>query len=553
MTGVTAQETFVAMRDGARLATDVVTADDGVPKPALLVRSPYTRGAIRQSNDLVGLARQGWAVVAQDVRGRFESDGEFDPFHQEGRDGADTVAWVAAQPWCDGRVCGFGASYLGLGQWLTALEQPSALAAIAPAVAASDVRDGWIYRGGAFELGFAASWAAQMAATDPNRSAEERQEVADLVSDLRPFYDLPLGNHPLRRLFGPFERWMDPDDSSYWEPLDVVAQRSRVQVPAFHVAGWYDIFCDSSLRGYTAMVEGAGNARARASQRLIIGPWVHTGVFMPASAEFLWGRSADGTARGYPQEMLDWLRTAMDGKPVEAGVDVYVIGSGQWLSMATWPPASTPTPWYLSSVTGANSLRGDGVLRRAPEPEAGQDHFRYEPSDPVPTRGGRTLFSVHPFAGPVDQRPVEERPDVLVYTSDPLPADILVMGEITADVMFSTDAASADVTVKVVDVWPDGYAFNVVDSIRRCSFTPGEPQLVHVPVGSTAVAFRAGHRIRVEVSSSNFPRFDRNPSTSRCAAEATVLAGADQTVHHGGRALSRLTLPVFDDRWKGGS
>lgn len=541
---IRASDVRVPMRDGATLAADVFLPDDRAPRPAILARTPYSRATARAGHDPVALARAGWAVVVQDVRGRFDSHGTFDPFHQEGPDGADTIAWIADQPWCDGRVAMVGASYLGLSQWQAALEQPPALKAVAPMVVGGEVRDSWMYEGGALQLGFAVPYALLLALSgEPDDAAQE--QLLDVGRDIGAAVRIPLASHPLRVLFPPFERWIDASDDGYWSPLDFASRARKVEVPAFQVAGWYDIFCESNLAHHVALRDGAGTSAARDGQRLIVGPWVHAGLFAPSTAEFDFGLEASGLLEGLPGSQLDWLQQAVDGEEVDGGVSVFVMGSGRWVDLDAWPPPARPLRLYLSSQAGANSLHGDGTLLTAPPP-AGRDRFRYDPDDPVPTHGGRTLGRAVPLAGPADQRVVEQRPDVLVYTSEPLDHDVTVIGQVVATVMFASDGASADVTVKLVDVWPDGRALNVVDSVRRVPLEPGVAVPVEVTVGSTAQCFRAGHRIRVEVSSSNFPRLDRNPSTGEPAAEATRFEAAWQTVHHGGDLPSHVTLPVVE-------
>lgn len=541
-------EVAVPMRDGIRLATDVVALDDGTPRPAIVVRGPYTRTAARAQHDPVGLARTGWAVVVQDVRGRFDSEGEFEPFHQERADGADTIAWVAAQPWCDGRVVTMGSSYLGMSQWMAAIESPPALRAVAPLVVGGDVRDGWTYEGGALQFGFVGAWAVSMGASRAGASKRQQRAGAKLASDMERFFREPLGQNGAAELLPAYARWLDREDSAYWDPIRITDSYRRIKVPAFQVAGWYDVFAESNLATHGGLVRHAGTEYARRNQRLVVGPWIHPGVFFQFSNEFDFGPQANVIAT-LPQEILGWLRAAADGEEVESGVSVFVMGRQrsrrpQWVELESWPPPSTPHTLYLDAEQGANGVRGDGALRLAPRESAGKDSFLYDPLDPVPTRGGRLLGPYLPGAGPVEQRPVEEREDVLVYTSDPLPRDLTIMGQVTAAVTFATTARSADVTVKLCDVWPDGRSFNVVDSVRRDTFTPGRARSVKVEVGSTAMTFRKGHRIRVQVSSSNFPRFDRNASTGAALGEATVYEPAVQTVHHGGRRPSSVTLPL---------
>lgn len=532
------EEVMVPMADGVALAAEVITVDDGVARPTLLIRTSYSRPASRAAEDPVGLARTGWSVVIQDVRGRFDSEGFFDPFRQERRDGADTIAWCARQPWSDGRVATWGASYLGGTQLLAAAERPPALRAIAPMVTSGWFDEGWTYEGGALQLGFVMPWALMMAMGDPRLSAADQARVLEVASDWDAAYRHPLAGHPARALFGPFDEWMAADPSGAWKPVALAKRMARLQVPGFHVAGWYDIFCDSSLRTWKALSAGG------APQRIVIGPWTHAGLFLESTPEVAFGPEANGIALDLRGEALRWMRRALDGDKVEGGIRVFVMGTNEWRDLPDWPAPATPTTLWLDSTIGANSLRGDGVLRLDAPTDTGRDSFDYDPHNPVPTRGGRTLGPFLPQPGPVDQRAVEERDDVLVYTSESLKQPLTVIGPVTATIRFATTGRSADVTVKLVDVHPDGRALNVVDSVRRIGFTPGRARDVEVAIGATAMTFLRGHRLRVEVSSSNFPRLDRNPSTGEPAGDATELHGARQTVHLGGARPSGITLPV---------
>ena len=541
MTDVIIRDLVVPMRDGVELATDVVVADDGKAKPALLMRGPYSRANVRQGSDPVHLARQGWAVVVQDSRGRFDSDGGFEPFQHEGRDGADTVAWIAEQPWSDGRVVGWGGSYLGFASWLTAREQPTALTAICPTMAGGSVRGSLIDVGGALQFGTVATWLLGLALMDPGLDDDQRERVIQLGLDRDELLRTPLAGHPLRELVPAFDRWLVEKDPTWWAATDVLDDLDRIDVPVIQITGWYDVYCEDALALYAGMRQRGGSERAREQQRLVVGPWTHATMFLPITPEYDFGAAATGVSEGFPGALLEWAGQVVDGEPAEHGVTVYVIGAAEWVDLPDWPPPATALRLYVSSDQGANGLAGDGTLTT--EPRQGHDRFCHDPHDPVPTRGGRVLWPMRPMGGPVDQRPVEERDDVLVYTSDPLERDLTVIGPVTATVAFQSAGRSADVTVKLVDVWPDGSAFNVVDSIRRVDVTPGERLSVTVDVGSTAMCFRAGHRMRVEIASSNFPRFDRNPSTGVPSADADVLEPAWQTVHHDG---SWIDLPVTD-------
>lgn len=541
-------DTVVQLRDGTKLATEVVLVEGGGPRPALVIRGPYSRKAIRTQDDIVDLARQGWAVVAQDVRGRFDSEGEFDPWYQEGPDGSEVIAWAAAQPWCDGAVVTTGASYLGMAQLQAALRRPPALKAIAPIVPGGDVRDGWIYEGGAFRLSFAGPYAATL--SNNPKSPEDMQAVfREIYSDLSDVLRTPHGKSPMRGVVRWYDRWLDARDD-YWAPLDVIAQVHRITVPSFLVAGWYDLFCEDTLALHTALAAGAGTERARRGQRLVIGPWAHVGVYQHVTADCEFGLEANGLLEGIPEQLNDWMLRAARDEEVEGGVRAYLTGAeagpgGRWRDWPVWPPSTQPLPLYLTSDGHANSRQGDGRLSFAAPGDARQDRWRHDPDDPVPSVGGRPLGPWRPFAGPVDQREVEARDDVLVYSSAPLEQAIEIAGEVVADVVVASSAPSTDVCVKLVDVFPTGRAENVVDSVTRTAVEPDQPTSVRVRVGSALHRFAPGHRIRVQVAASNFPRLDMNPHSGVRAADATAWLPATNTLYHGGPTPSRITLPVL--------
>lgn len=545
---VVVEDAWVPARDGVRLATDVVLLEDGEPKPALVVRVPYGRPSARQL-DPVGLARAGWAVVLQESRGQFDSEGELDLFRQEGPDGADTIAWAAAQPWCDGRVAGFGGSYGGMTQWLAALEGPPALRAITPMMSGGSVRE-YFQEGGAYQLGLLGHWAPFVRAGEAAAAVQTRLEAQARAFDADEVYRTPLGKSPLWELAPWSRKWLDsaPD---YWAGLDVLQRPERITVPSYIVAGWYDVFCEGDLAVHRAVRTAGGSDAARAGQRLVVGPWTHGAGYLPATSQFDFGPEANGLVLGLPARMLEWLRGAVDGAQVEGGVRAFVMGAetgrgGRWREWDVWPPPTTPTTLYLGARAGANSVRGDGALSFDAPADAGADSWTHDPDDPVPTWGGRGIGAYRPLAGPVDQAPVEAREDVLVYTSAPLERGLTVAGAVTANLVASSSAPSFDLTVKLVDVWPDGRAFNIVDSVRRVTAGPGTPVTVEVAVGSTAHRFAQGHRVRIQVASSNWPQRDLNPSSDVPAAEALVFAPARQTLHHGGPEPSRIQLPVLE-------
>lgn len=528
---VSVLDSRVAMRDGASLAADVLLPNTEPPFPVLLTRTPYGRGSLRVAMDPVSLARAGWAVVLQDVRGRFDSEGSFAPFRQEVLDGVDTVAWCAAQPWSDGRVAMTGGSYNGATQWLAAAGRPTALKAISPVVSAARYGEGWCREGGALRYGFTTSWAQGFAASDPNLPAALRRRLGRRAATWPDSRRGPNDEADLVSCFPDYGNWAAPADD-YWRAIDVYRQAGRLDLPGYHVAGWYDIFCEASIAAYQQMTKRSATEYSRGAQRLVIGPWTHAGVYFPSTCQVSFGPAADGYARGVPQELMAFLTASLDRRAVPTGVSAFVLGANRWRDFSSWPPPSIAQRWYLSAGKGARSLAGDGQLRGTPPPAAGFDSYRHDAARPVPNWGGRTLSPGFPLAGPNDQRPVESRDDVLVYTSEPLARELTVAGEVSASVRFASSAAMADVVARLVDVHPDGSAYNVVDSVCRTVLTPGRPQTVRVTLGNTAITFGRGHRIRLDVASTNFPHLDCLPS-------------AEQTVHYGARAASYLSLPVL--------
>lgn len=517
------QDVAVAMPDGTRLATDVTVADDGAAHPTLLIRTPYGRGRARADYDHVALARLGWAVVVQDVRGRWDSDGQFRPFLAERADGAATVAWCRTQPWSNGAVAMAGASYVGMTQWLAAAERPAGLRAITPTVTVPDIPGEAVFADGVFSQGTFTAWALGIGAIGSTLDSGLVERARQELDQWPTLLGHSLNESVIAELTPDGTRWLEPQHQELWGPLDISPQLPELDIAAYHLAGWHDLFCEGNLRAYAAMTASDVPESLRRKQRLVIGPWAHGSVLRRVTGELDFGLAADGQVNGIPEEQVAFLGQAVASADVPSGVRVFIMGANRWLDLDGWPPRTEETVLYLAA---------DGRLTSAPAEVSGSDRFTHDPADPVPSTGGRTLHPIPPGAGPLDQRAVESRPDVLVYTSDVLAHDVTVLGTVRAEVGFESSANRADVLIKLVDVHPDGRAMLVVDGIQRVDLTPGEPTKVAVRVGSTGITFPAGHRIRVEVASSNYPRFDTCPK-------------AHQTVHHGGRSGSSISLPTF--------
>jgi putative CocE/NonD family hydrolase len=557
----------IPLRDGVTTYADVYRPLEGPPAPVVLVRTPYDKevsmSAVGVLPAWLKLAERGYAVVVQDVRGRFSSEGVFYPFANEGADGADSVAWAAAQPWSDGRVGILGASYFGATALLAAREAPSALRCIVPIITADDYHAGWAYQGGAFELGFMGTWGAGLAAMQFLRpdcpvSPDARGRLLAAIADPRatlayvPVAEMPGMSEPE---VAPY--WADwtahRADTGYWQQWRIADAHATLSVPAFHIGGWFDIFLAGTLRNFAGLT-AAGNA----PQKLLIGPWAHTNYDRYLGAlEF--GPTGAAAFAGVVGDINSWLdRYLREDTSVETGpaVRYFLMGANRWCSDETWPPQAARTErWYLHSGGGANSVRGDGVLSRDAPADEPADTFLYDPGRPVPTGGGNLLMMPIRQAGPWDQREIEQRDDVLVYTSAPLMEPLTVAGPVRVRLCAATDGPDTDWTGKLVDVYPDGRAVNLCDGIIRARYrgsrqtptllTPGEVYAYDIDLVATANYFPAGHRLRLEISSSNFPRFDRNTNTGGEIATERTWRVAVQRVMHSSAHPSWLELSVL--------
>ena len=565
----------VPMRDGVVLRADVYRPAAAGHYPVILQRTPYNKSLTTIAMlmlDVIRTAGEGYAVVIQDSRGCYTSEGEFYTFRDDVSDGYDTVEWCGVQPWSDGNVGMYGASYVGATQWLAAISTPPHLKAIFPLITASHYHEGWTYQGGAFALGFNESWTMTGLAPDTyQRLAKTRPEAAEQMGNMLAgiddmchwFRHLPIKDFPL---FGEaasyFYDWVaHPDDDAYWAPWNIEAQHSSVTVPACNVGGWYDIFLGGTIRNYLGMRERGGSPDARQGQKLILGPWHHTLPLNNVVGEVNYGLSSTAVGAdldGMHIKWFDyWLKGKQNGLLEEPPVRIFVMGENTWRTENEWPLARTQyTKYYFHSNGNAKSLRGDGSL--SPEQPRGEpaDVYVSDPRNPVPTKGGGLCcWPAAVPGGAFDQRPVEERADVLVYTTPVLEHDVEVTGPINVTLYAATSAVDTDFTAKLVDVHPDGYARNLTDSIIRGRYretrekatllTPGEVYEYTIDLWATSNVFKAGHCIRIEIASSNFPRFDRNPQTGEASGEASILEPALQHVFHDETRASHIVLPII--------
>jgi uncharacterized protein len=549
------------MRDGTILRADIYRPKQPGRYPVLLQRTPYNKAG--GTGFGYRAAANGYVVIIQDVRGRYTSDGEWYTFKYESDDGYDTIEWAAALPYSDGKVGMFGGSYVGATQMLAAITHPPHLAGICPVVTASNYHSNWTYQGGAFEQWFNESWTSGLAQDTLNRQVEKNTDA------LGGEWKLPLTSYPLfnghadtslNDLAPYFVDWLaHPNFDDYWKRWSIEDHYSQITVPALTVSAWYDIFQDGSLRNFQGLKREAANATARNGQHLLVAIGGHSGGgrhigavdFGPAAAEF----NEDAVTLAWYNYLFKGAKNQFSEKPVR----IFVMGTNQWRDEDDWPLLrARATKYYLHAEHAANSLRGDGTLTtQAPNSTEAADHYTYDPANPVPTIGGPLCCdATHLPPGPRDQRPAEARDDVLVYTTDAFPRDTEVTGPITLDVFVKSSAVDTDLTGKLVDVWPDGFAQNLTEGILRASYrnsqskpellNPGQIYQLTISLWSTSNVFLKGHRLRLEVSSSNFPRFDRNLNTGRSGEFETHWTSATNTILHDADHPSALVLPVVE-------
>lgn len=560
----------IPMRDGVVTRGDVYRPDVDHPVPVVMHRTPYDRTQpflAYLTLDPIRAAAAGIATVVQDVRGRHGSDGEFAPYHQEIVDGYDSVQWSAEQTWSSGRVGMIGASYAGINQLLAAMADPPNLECIIPIFASADLYDGWTYLGGALQWGFMAAWVAPMLASeaplDPAQIEALRATVdslADQMTRIEPA-DLPLPEGTC----GFFADWLEHHTrDEYWQQVGIRDHYPSMNVASLHVGGWYDIFAKGTLDNFRAM-----SARSDVDTRLIMGPWMHTQPVIPTIGTIDMGIGAGEHPTRLGLDLsgyyLDFLSQHLLGTPLsgpsriedadqwgESATKVFMLGSEQWRTLDRLPEPE-PIALHLHSEGHANTLDGDGTLSPAAPGDEPVDHFIYDPTDPVSTLGGN--LCCHPAqlpAGAFDQREIEARHDVLVYATAPLSEPVELLGDVTAEIWLATSTDDTDVTAKLVDVHPCGSRINLADGILRGHSRGGldasTPIEVDrwlpwtVEVGVTGVVLEPGHQLALEVSSSNSPRFDRNPNSF----DGGPPRPAHQRVAHDAEHPSRLIVPVVD-------
>ena len=534
----------VQMRDGVKLIADIYKPVAEGKFPVLLERTPYNRAG--GAGSAASMASHGYIVIIQDTRGRFDSQGEFYPFRYESHDGYDTVEWAAKLPFADGKVGMFGGSYVGATQMLAAIASPPHLVAIQPYVTASEYYDGWTYQNGALMQWFASSWSSGLAVDTLRRKAASHEDPKSWVTQLPVESYRMLDLPPVSTLAPYFADWVAHErDDDYWRPWKISDHYGEMKIKALHSGGWHDIFLKGTIQNYAGMRRASP---ARADQRLLLGPWAHAETSPEGKiGDVTFGKSAvldtDAT-------ILRWYDYALKGVHNEyatgAPVRIFVMGENTWRDEQEFPLARTKyTNYYLRKGALSADAPGTG------EPEA----YIYDPANPVPTIGGRLCCGNRIPPGPADQRPNESRPDVLVFSTPPLAKDVEVTGWVKATLYAASSAVDTDFTALLADVEPSGYSRFLTDGIVRARYRQStrKPELIEpgkiyeytIDLWATSNVFKAGHRIRLYVSSSNFPRFNRNLNTGESTLGSLRMVKASQRIYHDAQHPSALVLPVI--------
>jgi putative CocE/NonD family hydrolase len=547
------QDVQIPMRDGVTLSADISLPEAEGRYPVLLARTPYGKG---NPDDIGGYwVPHDFAFVIQDCRGTGSSGGEWDPGRSEKSDGLDTHAWLLEQPWCNGRIGTLGGSYLGSTQWMVAPYTGESHRAMITTVPLIDWYRDCTYVGGALNLATIFSWATAMLNPTQGEGAGIDWDNWDWDEAFRV---MPLSEYDVRNIGKPIPWLRDwlahPTYDDYWAQVGIQDDLEDIDIPNITISSWYDIFLSQALDLIPTLRKSAGSDLARRHQHLIIGPWGHGPGWFVGDREF--GSEADYEVDALELQWFDHFLKDMDtGIETLPPYRLFVMGRNVWRDADEWPlPETEFSPYYFHSNGSANTLAGDGSLSiRVPGSEA-PDRYTYDPDNPVPTRGGSILFEVTDM-GPVDQREVEQREDVLVYTSEPLINDLEVVGPVEVVLFAASDARDTDWTAKLVDVNPDGRAFNLCDGIIRARYRipnagatllePGEIYRYEIDLWGTGNVFLTGHGIRVEISSSNFPHFDRNPNTGGSFYHDSDIKLAHQIVYHDEQHPSHILLPVI--------
>ncbi len=563
------------MRDGVVLYADIYRPDKEGKFPILLTRHPYGKDLPLYSYrylDTNRLVENGFVVINQDVRGRFHSEGEFYPWKYEANDGYDTVEWAASLPYSTGKIGMFGMSYYGYTQLLAAIKKPPHLAAIFPAMTLNEQRNDFVYHNGVFQTGGFETWTLESIVADllrrkikdPTEKKEAIRKLADNLNKMEELYHfIPYNEWPPLKELNVADYYFDqishaPEDEDYWKEANIADKYMDLQIPAFHLSGWYDCFTGPTLMNYEEM------KKTGQPQKLIVGPWGH-GYFASVQGECSYGVHASGDWIDLEEDITDlhirwfnhWLKGTDNGIETEAPVKIFIMGINKWRNEMEWPLKRTQyTNIYLHSSGKANTRTGNGSLSmNFPEAEM-SDTFIYDPENPVPSKGGGTLFIGVQTAGPLDQGRIEDREDVLVYTTEPLTEAMEVTGPIKVKLWALTDAKDTDFTAKLVDTYPEGRAIILTQGITNAKYRNGnqpEKELngeiveYEIDLWATSNVFMPGHRITLEISSSCFPQYAPNPNTGKSLIDSKKAVKAQQVIFHNEKYPSHMILPMISN------
>lgn len=554
----------IPMRDGVHLSAVVYRAASDQGQPVLLVRTPYNEPMSRSLPILPAL-KAGFAVVVENCRGTGFSEGDLRAFENETNDGLDTIAWLVDQRWSSGQICMFGASYLGMSQLAVSGHRPEGLTAIVPIVATNSYRDGLVYKQGALQLGQGLGWHTLKTAQALGERAARGEDIEaqmgafiGMTRDMEATYrTLPLTDlNAITDVLPSWKTWLDKEtDADYWKRIGYTQHRTKTEVPALHIGGWFDLFLGGTLDNYTTIAQKAESPEARRNQHLIVGPWTHADQ-SGAAGELHFATGAAQAIR-LEEQQLCFLRESVDGDATSLPpVQIFVMGANRWRGEEEWPLARTQwQKWYLQPDGGLGPEEPGGA---SPTVE-----FVHDPHNPVPTVGGGTLINGGPeggmeyMPGARDQRVLDGRSDIARFTSPVLADELEVTGPLSVTLHASTSAHDADFTAKLVDVWPDGRAMGVADGIVRARYRNGmdEPAIVEpgevyeytIDLVATSQVFKKGHRIRVDIASSNFPCYDRNSGIRKPAGDVIVedFVTAVQQISCTASQPSYIQLPVI--------
>jgi putative CocE/NonD family hydrolase len=553
----------VLMRDGIHLAADIYRPAGPGKFPCLMMLSPYWKQRPADVDSAVYYAKKGYAVTLLDSRGRHDSEGVWVPYIHEPQDGFDAQQWLGQQPWSNGKIGTFGSSYVGFTQVMPAVFRSPYLKAMVPA-ANQQTNFGFLYNDGVMQLnavftfGLFCSGRTQQyrtgsgIETNPLFNYDEIFRRLPLITALDDIADLPH-----------VKAWIEHNTyDDYWKSYGIKEKYGEIDVPAYFISGWYDNLVHEVFRNFKGFTEHARSERARNGTKILIGPWTHALASTNPADHAGW---AVDFGHAGAVNLLDlhlrwydfWLKEQQNGIDREAPVRIFVMGANQWRQEKEWPLARTRyMKYFLASGGKANSLYGDGALSASISDPKQSDSFTFDPADPVPTLGGQISTHVD-LRGPRDRRPVERRDDVLVYTSEPLTKDLEVTGPIVVKLYAASSAVDTDFTGTLTDVSPNGEAVHLCEGVRRASFreslehpSPIEPGKIYeysIDLWETSNVFKAGHRMRLEISSSNFPRWARNLNTGRHFGTTSEMKTARQTIYHDAAHPSHLLLPVIPE------